>query len=645
MQLTSAQITNYKCIEDSSEFTMDRVTCLVGKNESGKTAILEALYKLNPDIGDRRFTALTEYPRSQWSVYRERTTAAPAAVVRTKWQLEASDLEALAGLLGPNALTSQTVVIEKGYDNQLKWKLDVNEHEVVEYYVKGSSRYKGEVAELCRAGTIQELAASLQDTQSPSEAKAALAQRLAEQFPDNDVVAAAEQVLSQRLPVFLYFADYDKLPGKVSIDALLGASAQGRTDKGNRVFLSLLELAGTDAKTISEIGRSEELIAELEAVSNRITDEIFTYWSQNSHLRVQCTVDHSRSADPPPFNSGWVFQTRILNTRHNNTVNFDERSTGFVWFFSFLVWFSQMQKLHGGKLIILLDEPGLGLHAKAQADLLRYIDERLAPHYQVLYTTHSPFMVDADNLPRVRTVEDVVVHSKAEGTKVNGEIYGTDADTIFPLQAALGYGITQTLFVGKHVLLVEGPSDLLYLEWFSRQLQERGRTALDRRWVITPVGGMDKMHSFVALFGGNKLHVALLIDFASGARSKVRGLQDSPLIRPDHVLTAEKYAKQPEADVEDVLGHHFYCALVNRCYSLKGSDLLADQTSDASGRVIKEVEDHFRTMATDAPKFDHCAPALYLAEHTDVLQALPDLDAALDRFESLFVDLNKLLAD
>jgi len=111
---------------------------------------------------------------------------------------------------------------------------------------------------------------------------------------------------------------------------------------------------------------------------------------------------------------------------------------------------------------ILLDEPGLNLHGRAQGDLLRYIEEKLEPNHQVIYTTHSPFMVPADRLDYVRTVEDVVEQKGpfdfiSHGTKVGGDVLSTDPDTLFPLQAALGYEISQTLFVGEHTLLVEGP--------------------------------------------------------------------------------------------------------------------------------------------------------------------------------------------
>jgi predicted ATP-dependent endonuclease of OLD family len=129
-----------------------------------------------------------------------------------------------------------------------------------------------------------------------------------------------------------------------------------------------------------------------------------------------------------------------------------------------LVLFSQVSKKHGN-VIILLDEPGLNLHGKAQADLLGFIEEELEPKHQVIYTTRSPFMVPPRRLECVRTVEDVVIeekdgHERVLGTKVGDEVLSLDPDTVFPIQGALGYDISQSLFVGPDTLLVEGPSDL-----------------------------------------------------------------------------------------------------------------------------------------------------------------------------------------
>ena len=124
-------------------------------------------------------------------------------------------------------------------------------------------------------------------------------------------------------------------------------------------------------------------------------------------MAIKIEINEGRPDDPPPLNSGKIAKIRIENKHHRVTVPLSERSAGFVWFFSFLAQFKQLKK-SAGKSIILLDEPGLTLHGKAQSDLLRYIEERILPEHQVIYTTHSPFMVPAQRLADVRVVEDVV---------------------------------------------------------------------------------------------------------------------------------------------------------------------------------------------------------------------------------------------
>lgn len=316
--------------------------------------------------------------------------------------------------------------------------------------------------------------------------------------------------------------------------------------------------------------------------------------------------------DRPPFHEGRVFHTRIRNELHQATVKFDDRNTGFVWFFSFLALFSQVKKRSSKRIVLLLDEPGLSLHGKAQADLLRYFKEKLAPHHQVIFTTHSPFMVPPENLLCARTVEDVVVFHEGDqpevhGTKVGSEVLSTDRDTLFPLQGALGYEITQSLFVGAHTLLVEGAGDLLYLEAMSEELQSLNRTHLDQRWTICPCGGIDKVSAFMSLFGGNKLHVAVLTDFASGQKKKVDDMRRAKILRDGHVLTMDSYAGQPEADIEDVLGAPLYVELANACFSLKKGQTAS--VPSAAGRVVKHIEEHFRTLPATVQEFDHYAPA------------------------------------
>jgi predicted ATP-dependent endonuclease of OLD family len=326
------------------------------------------------------------------------------------------------------------------------------------------------------------------------------------------------------------------------------------------------------------------------------------------------------------------------------TVPFDERSTGFVWFFSFLVWFSQVKKNYGDNLIILLDEPGLSLHARAQSDLLRYFNEQLVPHYQLIYSTHSPFMIDPSNLMGVRTVEDAIKNEEILGTKVSEEILSTDKDTIFPLQAALGYDITQSLFIGQNCLLVEGPSDLLYFNWVSEELRKRKRESLSLKWTITPVGGIDQISSFIALFGGNKINVAALTDFQKGHKNKIRQLKESDLLKKAQIFSAEMFVKQDEADIEDIFGREFYFSLINQSYHLPKKLQLDSSKTATNIRVVEEVGKHFATLPETFDTYDHFYPSRWLLENTEAfLKEFQNLDFTLDNFEKIFITLNALL--
>ena len=113
----------------------------------------------------------------------------------------------------------------------------------------------------------------------------------------------------------------------------------------------------------------------------------------------------------------------------------------------------------------------------------------------------------------------------------------SDSETLFPLRAAVGYDITQSLFIGENCLLVEGPSDLIYLQWASQQLAARDRTKLDSRWTIVPTGGISKLGTFASLFAGHHLNVAILTDFHQGDKSKVRDLEQHQMLAANRVFT------------------------------------------------------------------------------------------------------------
>jgi predicted ATP-dependent endonuclease of OLD family len=159
-------------------------------------------------------------------------------------------------------------------------------------------------------------------------------------------------------------------------------------------MLGLIELARLKLEELTNPQNTQALKNKLQGASNHLSGKILQYWSQNKHLHVQFDLRPALPGDPPEMNTAGTTNLwgEVYDSAHGATVRLGTRSKGFIWFFSFLAWFSQ-QRRKGVPLILLLDEPGLVLHASAQGDLLNYIEVELKPHHQVLYTTHSPFMV------------------------------------------------------------------------------------------------------------------------------------------------------------------------------------------------------------------------------------------------------------
>ena len=167
MILETARVENFKCIDDSTEFTIRSLTGLVGKNESGKTALLNALYRVNPILPNDGPFADTEYPRRRWASYRQRRQKSPDRIATTVWRLEDADVAALADLLGPDALASPRVVVTKGYDNQLRWQIDLDERRVVSNLVRNARLEAADLRGLWSVTTIAELTRTLQGIGEP----------------------------------------------------------------------------------------------------------------------------------------------------------------------------------------------------------------------------------------------------------------------------------------------------------------------------------------------------------------------------------------------------------------------------------------------------------------------------------------------
>ena len=653
MKLTHAQVTNFRSAEDSEEFEVEQVTCLVGKNEAGKSALLLALAALHPHAStpivlDKE----RDYPRRHLTAYGERHPKGEAVAVTTRWVLEQHELGEVCDYVGKAALRSPEITISRRYGGGPEWLLAIDDAKTIEGLLDGRGYTSAQIDSLKSAKTPQELAAAISTIPDLTKDQKQHVTWL-EGF--DTFVSLVFSLVHDFFPRFMYFSTYDRMDGAVQLEHLKAWKASGEIKKdehgGARLFMEFLEYAGVPLDDILSIGTYETFNAKLQAASNNITDQILEYWTQNPDLSVVVTIDPARPHDKPPLNEGTIGRARIYNALHRVDTPFSERSAGFVWFFSFLVKFAQV-KADRKPVILLLDEPGLTLHGKAQGDLLRYFDEKLAPHHQIIYSTHSPFMVAADKLTSARVVEDQVEVKGPRrlpiGTKVRGDVLSRDPDTVFPLQGALGYELTQTLFVGKNTLLVEGVSDILYLQALSHALKSRKRRHLDERWTMCPTGGIGNVKAFVSLFGGNKLDVAVLADQTKPDLRKIEELRRSDILKSGRVWTISDFTGKAESDIEDLFAPDLFASIVNGAYQLPPDRTVDAASLDAADlsttRLVKKAEAAFRLLPDTIPVYDHFTPAAWLVANLKVLdgKSKPVIET-LDRAEALFTEINKAI--
>jgi hypothetical protein len=641
MKLRRCRIQNYKSVEDSGWVEIDDVTCLVGKNEAGKTAFLQALHRLNPTRGTAEFNETMDYPSRHYAKYKRRADkSAGAKVVEAEFELDRADLEPVEAELGEGFLKGARVTLSKGYgENTPHWQFSWDDSVAIAHHVDQVEATKAIKDGLLKTTTADDLAHAIGQLEEPHSSAVAVKEKI-EGWHAQRFSTVAVDLLTPRVPKFFYFDDYSVMPGRASIPDLTRRRDEDALEESDETLLRLLGMVGAKLEDFGDQSNFEALTRELEAAANGISAEVFEYWKQNPDLEVSAQVSAGEEAAKPPLNEGPVLNIRVRNPRHKVSVPFDERSKGFVWFFSFFAYFSELEPKGGEEVILLLDEPGLSLHATAQADFLDFIDGRLAERHQVIYSTHSPFMIPASHIDRVRTVEDV----DDEGTKITSDVLRTDSATVFPLQAALGYDLAQTLFLGPDCLLVEGPSDLIYLQVLNQALEEGGEEPLDPRWVITPAGGASNLATFISLLGSNQLNLAVLMDATRAETQRVRNLLASGHLKAGSIALISEFTGNQDSDIEDLFEEGFYLSLVNGAYAnqLKSPIKVADLPAGGS-RIVPRVERYFEENSVGTGNFNHFRPAAYLL--AEQAKLAPKLNAATrERARDLAAKLNATLS-
>jgi len=402
-----------------------------------------------------------------------------------------------------------------------------------------------------------------------------------------------DDAISANLPVFIYFEDYGILDSAVYLPDYVAKNKADPHDARIRTIRAMFKHVNLTGEEIQELGEdaterarltnqpvTPEMIARekrkkearaitLNAASLDITERFSAWWKQRRHqIRYH--------ADGPYFRI-WVADDK----RPGVEIELESRSKGFQWFFSFyLVFLVESEEGHKDA-ILLLDEPGLDLHPTAQQELIAFFETLSGPN-QLLYTTHSPFLIDGQHLHRVRCV----VEGDDGISRVSVGEWPKDRETIFPLQAAAGYAMVVALFRHKRNVLVEGLGDYLYLHALNLLCRAAKRTALPEDIYITPCGGAKYVGHLAALFLGQKVRPLILLDADDAGRARRDALLKN-LYASEHgmVVVLDEVLNRAECEVEDLIGEEIFVAAASTVLDRKLSLMGTDASSSLPDRV------------------------------------------------------------
>jgi predicted ATPase len=459
MRLASFQITNFRSINDSGSIDSTQITAILGRNDSGKSNLLRALHSLNPTEGLAPLSPIKDFPRHR----RLEECTGDTPVVHTRWALDDSERAALAAIF-PRATGVRHVTASRGYDTVrtagfeglADLSIDVSDIKgKVRKIVPAVKAAAEKVAEEAKALLEQEAdafdAAMIPSPDfikwSAGAVKATQALRKALAVAEAELSDKQEQMLVEleelslsiandkpaldqarawvigKLPKFIYVDEYPSLPGRQNIADHLVRKGWGQATPAQQSFEKLCKVAGLDLQQLQDLQEKNDQATRHQLVNRAgsvVTAEIRRLWKDRP-LKVRFNLD------------GHHLDTLVSdpNDAYEVEVNLEERSRGFQWFFSFYVAFFADTKSGGAEdAILLLDEPGLHLHPHSQADLLAHFEKDFGN--QIVYTTHSPFMVPTHRVDAVRTAS----LDETRGTTVSNAAEG-DERTLFPLKAAL----------------------------------------------------------------------------------------------------------------------------------------------------------------------------------------------------------------
>src|ERR1044072_9217474 len=310
MKLKEFRVREFRSIWDSGQVKVDDQTkCFVGKNEAGKTTILNALYRSNPiRQGDAVFDETYDYPKREVEDYRfaagngERD---PASVVSCIYELEQDDLAAIAEVFGPKTLQGPTFTRETYYGKAKSMAyLNCDESAARKHLADNPALSDDLKTKLSNASDWQAFSAALGDAEATEAVGAlkALVARVIEATSARSYIY--QELIWPRAPKFLYFDEYYQMEGQANLDALIQREDDDELEDSDYPLIGLINLARLDHRKLVATKNTTELKNKLEGAGNHLTTRIVKYWSQNRHIQMRFDVRDARAEDPEGMRTG-----------------------------------------------------------------------------------------------------------------------------------------------------------------------------------------------------------------------------------------------------------------------------------------------------------------------------------------------------
>lgn len=594
--LTKYRIQNFRSIIDSDWIDTFENTCMIGTNESGKTNLLVGLWKLNP-ANNEEIVPLIDYPRKNYVDYAK--TNGEEIFVSAYYTINDSGRDLVKKLIKKEILLPIVETPPKQENDE----------------AAGEPEKQSPTTEMVEFLDEQEVSEILISRKFNGNYVFEFPKMKEENVTLLNITKEIQDQILNIIPKFVYYSDYGNLDSEIYLPHVI-ANFQ-RTDLGEKerskvrslkVLFEFVQLSpdeilrlgkekketqvkvlNHDTNTIierkeieptqAEIGKESEQKKEreilLQSASTKLTREFKEWWKQgNYRFRFQADGNH--------------FRIWVSDEIRPEEVELEGRSKGLQWFFSFFLVFLVESKDTHSNCILLLDEPGLSLHPVAQFDLIKFFNS-LANENQIIYTTHSPFLVNPDNLANVKAVfvNERGTSSVSSDLRRNSSVA---QKSIYPVHAAIGLTISETLLLGCQPVLVEGTSDQIYLQTIKNHLSGLGKYQNSKEMVFIPTGGVRGMSAVISIVAAreNELPFAI-VDSDKPGKEKANNLKkDVYKTQPERIIEIDTLLTKRELEVEDILPQEELAKLFSKRYRGQTDDF--EYILNTTDPIIQQME-------------------------------------------------------